>query len=131
MKNTLLKRTVIFGTIALIWSVPSLNIFGIIAAVFSWVIYSKPKKGTVYLTMGLYISAAVVSVLFAVILLFAGGVFSFAGEAAGISDNALTELMNGAAAFSIVGDILYIAAAISGYKGGKLINDSDSNGFFD
>lgn len=133
MNNKLLRRGMIFGTAALIWSIPSLNIFGIAATILSWIAYSKPKKGSVYAASGLYIAAAVVSVLLAVILLFAGGVFSFAGEAAGISDNALTSLMNGAAAFSLVGDIFYIAAAAASVKGGKTIKDSDSesNGFFD
>lgn len=133
MDNKLLRRGMIFGTVALIWSIPSLNIFGIAATILSWIAYSKPKKGSVYAASGLYIAAAVVSVLFAVILLFAGGGFRYAEEATGISYNTLTSLMNGAAAFSLVGDILYIAAAAAGIKGGKTIKDSDSesNGFFD
>jgi dolichyl-phosphate-mannose--protein O-mannosyl transferase len=133
MNNTKLKKAMILGTIALIWTIPSVNLFGVIAVIVSWIAYSNSKKNMAYVSTGMYIAATVISILFAIVLLFAGGMFSFVGEAAGVSHNAMTTLLTGMAAFSLVGDGLYIAAAVSSYKGGKAAEKSDSqnNGFFE
>lgn len=129
MKNKNLRAAMIAGTVALIWSIPSLNIFGIIAVILTWVVYSSSKKGTASAAMAMYITAAVISVLFAVVLVFAGSLFGLIASA----DNTMMDFLNGAAVFSIVGDVLYITAAVMCYKGGKELkeSDSESNGFFD
>ena len=85
MNNTKLKKAMILGTIALIWTIPSVNLFGVIAVIVSWIAYSNSKKNMAYVSTGMYIAATVISILFAIVLLFAGGMFSFVGEAAGVS----------------------------------------------
>lgn len=104
MNNTKLKKAMILGTIALIWTIPSVNLFGVIAVIVSWIAYSNSKKNMAYVSTGMYIAATVISILFAIVLLFAGGMFSFVGETAGVSHNAMTNLLNGMAAFSLVGE---------------------------
>ena len=72
----------IIGTISLIWSIPSLNIFGIIAGVVSWICYSSSKKGTASAAAVIYIIAAALSIGFAVMLIFFKGmIISIFGEA--------------------------------------------------
>ena len=44
MNNTKLKKAMILGTIALIWTIPSVNLFGVIAVIVSWIAYSNSKK---------------------------------------------------------------------------------------
>ncbi len=128
MKNTHLRTAVILGTAALIWSIPSLNIFGIIAAIMSWVAYSNNKSSTAKTAMVMYIVAVAASAAFAALMLVAQGAVMAFGDAAGG-----VVLFGGMAAFSVIGDILYIAAAVVSCKGARLITDQDSqsNGFFD
>ena len=79
MNNTKLKKAMILGTIALIWTIPSVNLFGVIAVIVSWIAYSNSKKNMAYVSTGMYIAATVISILFAIVLLFAGGMFSGRG----------------------------------------------------
>lgn len=53
----------ILGTIALIWTIPSVNLFGVIAVIVSWIAYSNSKKNMAYVSTGMYIAATVISIL--------------------------------------------------------------------
>ena len=44
MNNTKLKKAMILGTIALIWTIPSVNLFGVIAVIVSWIAYKQFQK---------------------------------------------------------------------------------------
>ena len=68
MNNTKLKKAMILGTIALIWTIPSVNLFGVIAVIVSWIAYSNSKKNMAYVSTGMYIAATVISILFAIVL---------------------------------------------------------------
>ena len=61
MNNTKLKKAMILGTIALIWTIPSVNLFGVIAVIVSWIAYSNSKKNMAYVSTGMYIAATVIS----------------------------------------------------------------------
>lgn len=50
MNNTKLKKAMILGTIALIWTIPSVNLFGVIAVIVSWIAYSNSKKNMAYVS---------------------------------------------------------------------------------
>lgn len=129
MKNKNLRNAMIIGTISLIWSIPSLNIFGIIAGVVSWICYSSSKKGTASAAAVIYIIAAALSIGFAVVLIFFKGmIISIFGEA-----ETMSGVLNFMAVFSILGDIMYLAAAYMSYKGGRELKESGSEsvGFFD
>ncbi len=130
MKNSRLRAALIMGTIALVWSIPSLNIFGIVAFIMSWTAYSSNKKGSAYAAMGFYIAATVLSLFFSKLLLAAGGIFGAAALAAGLSESAVPTVLTGIAVFSFVIDALYIIAAVKCFKAGKELPES-GKGFFD
>lgn len=132
MNNNNLKKAVAAGSAALVWSICSLNLPGIIAAILSWAIYGKPKKNGAKAAGVLYVISFMGSVIFALLLLLAGGMFGFIGEIFGTAENAMTGLLNGMAVFSLFGDVLYIAAAVFSFKAsGEINNSSGENGFFD
>ncbi len=128
MKNKRLRTAMIIGNIALVWSVPSLNIFGIIAAILSWSAYSTEKKTSVKIASVMYIFALLLSIMFAAVLLFASGIIS-----SFIEIEPIREVMSAAAALSAVGDVLYIAAAVVGFKESSHMDNSQAhgNGLFD
>lgn len=129
MKNKNLRNAMIAGTVALIWSIPSLNIFGIIAGITSWICYSSSKKGTASAAAVIYIVAAALSIGFAMLMIFFKGmIISVLGEA-----GAMTGVLNFMAGFSVFGDILYFIAAYFSFRGGKELKDGnmETNGFFD
>ena len=112
------KSAAIYGTAALLWTVPSLNIFGIIGLVLSWKAYKRNDSNIALKAGTLYVVAAAVSVIFALILFFLGIM---------ILDNGSSFILaSSAAAISIVGDILYITASIMSSKGEKAYNDLDT-----
>ena len=113
-----LKSAAIYGTAALLWTVPSLNIFGIIGLVLSWKAYKRNDSNIALKAGTLYVVAAAVSVIFALILFFLGIM---------ILDNGSSFILaSAAAAISIVGDILYITASIMSSKVEKAYNDLDT-----
>ena len=117
---------------ALVWSICSLNLFGIVATIISWAINGKPKKNGAKAAGVLYIISLIGSIIFALILLLTGGMFGFAAGLFGSSENTMTSLLNGMALFSVFGDALYIAAAAFSFKAaGELDDSSGENGFFD
>ena len=130
--NPNLKKAVAAGSIALVWSICSLNLPGIIGAIISWIIYGKPKKNGAKAAGALYVVSFIGSVIFALLLLLAGGMFGFIGEIFGAAENSMKGLLNGMAAFSLFGDALYIAAAVYSFKAsGEISDSSNDNGFFD
>ena len=117
MNNSNLKKAVAAGSVALVWSICSLNLFGIVATIISWAINGKPKKNGAKAAGVLYIISLILSIAFALLLLLTGG---------------MTSLLNGMALFSIFGDALYIAAAVFSFKAaGELDDSSGETGFFD
>lgn len=134
MKNARLRTAMILGTVALVWSVPSLNIFGIVASIMSWAAYGKNLKSSASSAGALYIIAAAVSIAFALVLFYGGAMLSAVVSTFGEGEgNEIFSFMNGAAGFSIIGDILYIIAAVNSFKGGKELTQTNnaSNGFFE
>lgn len=131
MNNSNLKKAMIFGTIALIWSVPSLNIFGTAASIVSWIAYGRNVKGTAAASGVLYIIATLLSLLLAAALVSCGE--AAADIIFSSSDNFLTEFFNEIAGISLVGDVLYVIAAVFSFKGNKELKmtNSDNNGFFE
>ena len=118
--NKNLKKAVAAGSIALVWSICSLNFFGIIAAIISWVIYGKPKKNGAKAAGVFYVISLLGSIIFALLLMIA------------LVGSSMMELLEGMAIFSLFGDALYIAAAVFSFKAaGEINNSSDENGFFD
>lgn len=132
MNNKNLKKAVAAGSVALVWSICSLNLPGIIAAILSWIIYGKPKKNGAKAAGVLYAIALIGSMLFALLLLIAGGMFGFIGEIFGAAENSMKGLLNTMAVFSLFGDALYISAAAFSFKAsGEISDNSGENGFFD
>lgn len=96
----------IYGTVALLWSVPSLNIFGIIGAILSWKAYKSNNGNIARKAMFLYVAATAVSIIFGLVMLF------FWIIVLGPADEFAL-----AALISVVGDTLYIIAAVMSSKG--------------
>ncbi|MGN0637766.1 MAG: hypothetical protein ACI4J0_05300 [Huintestinicola sp.] len=120
MSNSNLKKAVAAGSIALVWSICSLNLPGIIAAIISWIIYGKPKKNGAKAAGVFYVISFIGSIIFVLLLMIA------------LVGNRMAGLINGMAIFSLFGDALYIAAAVFSFKAAGEINDSSNdNGFFD
>ena len=130
--NNNLKKAVAAGSAALVWSICSLNLFGIVATIISWAINGKPKKNGAKAAGVLYVISLIGSIIFALILLLTGGMFGFAAGLFGNPENSMTSLLNGMALFSVFGDALYIAAAVFSFKAaGELDDSSGENGFLD
>ncbi|MCI7766497.1 MAG: hypothetical protein MSJ26_00740 [Oscillospiraceae bacterium] len=130
--NNNLKKAVAAGSAALAWSICSLNLPGIIAAIISWVIYGKPRKNGAKAAGVFYVISLAGSIIFALLLLLAGGMFGFVAEIFGAAGSSMTGLLNGMAVFSLFGDALYIAAAVFSFRAaGEINNSSGENGFFD
>lgn len=121
MEQKYLKRAMIFGTSALIWSIPSLNILGIIAAIITWIAYSSHRKGASETAGVLYIAASVLSVAFDALIWFF--CIDIIGRRFFIM---VTSVM-------IIGVILYILASLNCMKGAKTLKESggEKNSFFD
>ena len=109
-----LNAAKIYGTVALLWSVPSLNIFGIIGAILSWKAYKSNNGDIARKAMFLYVAATVVSIIFGLVMLYFGIVVLGPAYEFAI-----------AALISLVGDTLYIIAAVMSNKGNKgLVNQA-------
>lgn len=132
MSNNNLKKAVAAGSIALVWSICSLNLPGIIAAIISWIIYGKPKKNGAKAAGVFYVISLIGSIIFVLLLLLAKGMFGFVADIIGTPENRAAGLINGMALFSLFGDALYIAAAAFSFKAaGEIKDSSGENGFFD
>lgn len=130
--NKNLKKAVAAGSIALVWSICSLNFFGIIAAIISWAILGKPKKNGAKAAGVLYVISLIGSIIAVLLLLLAKGMFGFVADIVGTPENSMAGQINGMAISSLFGDALYIAAAVFSFKAaGEINNSSDENGFFD
>lgn len=130
--NKNLKKAVAAGSVALAWSICSLNLTGIIAAIISWAIYGKPKKNGAKAAGVFYVISLLGSIIFAMLLLLAGGMFGFVAELFGAVGSSMTGLLKGMAIFSLFGDALYIAAAVFSFRAaGEISDTSGENGFFD
>lgn len=126
MKKSKLKAAVALGTAALLWSIPSLNIFGIIAMIISWGAYGGGRKKDAMLSGIFYIAALIVSVLFGILLSLAANDFTSSEFAPGLSS-----LMRVSALLSVFGDILYLAAAVFSFMGARELTGSEGKGYFD
>ena len=113
-----LSAAKIYGTVALLWSVPSLNIFGIIGAILSWKAYKSNNGDIARKAMFLYVVATVVSIVFVLILMILGIMVLGGGS--------FFRFALAAAIISIVGDVLYITAAVMSDKGSKELGRSGS-----
>ena len=132
MNNTNLKKAVVAGSIALAWSICSLNLPGIIAAIISWIIYGKPKKNGAKAAGVFYVISLIGSIIAVLLLMLAKGMFGFVADIVGTPENSMAGLINGMAVFSLIGDALYIAAAVFSFKAaGEIKDSSGENGFFD
>ena len=132
MNNSNLKKAVAAGSVALAWSICSLNLTGIIAAMISWIIYGKPRKNGAKAAGVFYVISLVWSVICVLLLLIAKGMFGFVADIIGTPENSMAGLINGMALFSLFGDALYIAAAVFSFKAaGEIKSPSEDNGFFD
>ncbi|MGN1090508.1 MAG: hypothetical protein ACI4Q6_08925, partial [Huintestinicola sp.] len=117
-----LKRAMLFGTAALIWSIPSLNILGIIAAIITWIAYSSHRKGASETAGMLYIAASVLSIAF---VAFMQTVTLFMIIRSEFWDILMIDM--------VIGVVLYILAAVNCMKGAKTLKESggEKNSFFD
>lgn len=111
----------LFGMLALIWSIPSLNILGIIAATLSWVAYTSHKKGSADSAAALYIAASVLSIAFDALIWYLCGLF--------IGRSFFVMVTAG----MLIGVVLYAFAAVNSLKGSKELKDSgeERDSFFD
>lgn len=126
MKKGKLKAAVALGSAALLWSIPSLNIFGIIGAIMSWAAYGGARKKTADGAGIFYIISLVVSIVFGAVLALASRDFTSSEFASG-----LASLLRFSVLFSVFGDILYGAAAVCSFIGAKELIGSEGKGFFD
>lgn len=133
MNNSNLKKAVAAGSVALVWSICSLNFFGIAAAIISWAINGKPKKNGAKAAGVLYIISLIGSIAFVLMLFTVGGAVGFINAFFERGSSLpLLGFAKGMALFSAFGDALYIAAAVFSFKAaGELDNSSGENGFFD
>lgn len=135
MDSRNIKKAVIAGSAALVWSICSLNIFGIIGTVACWAISGKPRRNGAIAAGVMYIIALLLSIGFGALLLTGAGVFgvfTFLSELAGLADGGMLRLFTGMSVFSLFGDVLYIIASVFCFKAAKELNSShDENGFFD
>lgn len=132
MNNSNLKKAVAAGSVALVWSICSLNLFGIAATIISWAINGKPKKNGAKAAGVLYIISLIGSIAFVLMLLTVGGVMGFISAFFEKGSNPISGFAEGMALFSVFGDALYIAAAAFSFKAaGELDDSSGENGFFD
>ncbi len=126
MKKGKLKTAVALGSAALLWSIPSLNIFGIIGAIMSWAAYGGARKKTAAGAGIFYIISLVVSIAFGVLLAVASKDFLGSEFVSG-----LASLLRFSVLFSVFGDILYTAAAVCSFMGAKELTGAEGKGFFD
>lgn len=126
MKKNKLKAAVILGTAALLWSIPSLNIFGIIGAIMSWAAYGGGRRKTAAGAGIFYIISLVVSIAFGAVLAAASKDFWGSEFVSG-----LAYLLKFSALVSVFGDILYGAAAACCFIGAKDLTGAEGKGFFD
>ena len=126
MKKGKLKAAVALGSAALLWSIPSLNIFGIIGAIMSWAAYGGARKKTAAGAGIFYIISLVVSIAFGALLAAASKDFLSSEFVSG-----LAFLLKFSTLFSVLGDILYIAAAVCSSIGAKELTGAEGKGFFD
>ena len=133
MNNSNLKKAVAAGSVALVWSICSLNLFGIVATIISWAINGKPKKNGAKAAGVLYIISLIGSIAFVLMLFTVGGVMGFISAFFERGSSLpLLGFAKGMALFSVFGDALYIAAAAFSFKAaGGLDDSSGENGFFD
>lgn len=133
MNNSNLKKAVAAGSVALVWSICSLNLFGIVATIISWAINGKPKKNGAKAAGVLYIISLIGSIAFVLMLFTVGGVMGFISAFLERGSSLpLLGFAKGMALFSVFGDALYIAAAAFSLKAaGELDDSSGENGFFD
>lgn len=133
MNNSNLKKAVAAGSVALVWSICSLNLFGIVATIISWAINGKPKKNGAKAAGVLYIISLIGSIAFVLMLFTVGGVMGFISAFFERGSSLpLLGFAKGMALFSVFGDALYIAAAAFSLKAaGELDDSSGENGFFD
>ncbi len=133
MNNSNLKKAVAAGSVALVWSICSLNLFGIVATIISWAINGKPKKNGAKAAGVLYIISLIGSIAFVLMLFTVGGVTGFISAFFERGSSLpLLGFAKGMALFSVFGDALYIAAAAFSFKAaGELDDSSGENGFFD
>jgi len=133
MNNSNLKKAVAAGSVALVWSICSLNLFGIVATIISWAINGKPKKNGAKAAGVLYVISLIGSIAFVLMLFTVGGVVGFINAFFEQGSSLpLLGFAKGMALFSVFGDALYIAAAAFSFKAaGELDDSSGENGFFD
>lgn len=125
VKKGKLKAAVAMGTAALLWSIPSLNIFGVVAMIISWGAYGGGRKKDAAGAGVFYIIALIVSILFGFIILkIMGGMV--AGGSMGVQ-----RLINVITVMSLAGDALYIAAAVFSFLGAKELTGAEGKGYFD
>lgn len=125
VKKGKLKAAVAMGTAALLWSIPSLNIFGVVAMIISWGAYGGGRKKDALLSGIFYIIAFIVSIIFCVVSLkIMGGLV--AGGSGGVE-----RLMNIITVMSLIGGALYITAAVFSFLGAKELTGSEGKGYFD
>ncbi|MCM1578311.1 MAG: hypothetical protein NC078_05885 [Ruminococcus sp.] len=126
MKTGKLKAAVAIGSAALLWSIPSLNIFGIIGTIMSWSAYGGGRRKTALGAGAFYIAALVVSIIFGILLAIASKDFLSSEFGAGLSD-----LLRFSVLFSLFGDVLYCASAVCSFIGAKELTGAEGKGFFD
>lgn len=101
----------------LLWSVPSCNIFGVLAVILGWVANSGVKKRFAYTAAAFYFLAAVLSGALALVLkLFLSGTALF--DTAGIIAAAAIPVYIFCGALSLIG-------------GRKIPGEEDTGGLFD
>lgn len=133
MKNKYLKYAVILGTISLVWSIVTLNIFGIVGVIMSWVCYSNNSRNLSLAALIMYIISAVGSVFFGMTSgLIVGFIEMLFGNDGSIVSG-LISFINTFAFLSIPATVLYVAAAVFTGRGRKALADMNApdNGFFD
>lgn len=108
--------------IALIWSIPSLNLMGIIATILSWIAYTSHKKGTDLASGVLYIAASFISLG---VIIVSSTLLDLLGVEGPLRVFIVVD--------GILGIILFVIAGINALKGAAALKESGGhqNGFFE
>lgn len=116
MKNKLLKTALGIGTGLLLWSIPSCNLFAVIAVIMGWLTNSACSRKAAYLS-GLFYIIAVISNGITFFLLCS---VLFASK-----------LIDAGIAVSVIAGLMYILSAVMCFIGGSKITDNEDRTFFD
>lgn len=128
MKDSKLRLALIIGTAALVWTIPSCNVFAVIAVILGWVNKSVSNRKSAFASGVLYAMAALAGFGFSFLL---GNVREI-GEAFGlIASDKLYGFADVVNVISTVFGLIYAFLSVLCFKGGRAISRESQEHFFD